>query len=184
MLSNHYPLAFATQWNWAIAGLVLLIGAFVRHFFNTMHKTGRQLWWCWLVAGVLFAAVITLSGAPGWRAVPGTGPAAAAATESLDFPADPQLALARSALFAEASSIVQSRCSMCHARQPLWPGIAHAPKAVLLETGRDIVLNAALIDRQAVRSHAMPPGNLTGLEPAERLALARWIRSGDAVYRP
>ena len=183
MLSNHYPLAFATQWNWAIAGLVLLIGAFVRHFFNTMHKTGRQLWWCWAVAGLLFALVITLSGAPGWRAVPGSEPAASAA-QSLDFPADPQLALARSPLFTEASSIVQSRCSMCHARQPLWPGLAHAPKQVYLETGRDIVLNAALIDRQAVRSHAMPPGNLTGLEPAERLALARWIRSGDAVYRP
>ncbi|MBB3997353.1 urate hydroxylase PuuD [Aureimonas pseudogalii] len=182
MLSNHYPLAFATQWNWAIAGLVLLIGAFVRHFFNTMHKTGRQLWWCWAVAGLLFALVITLSGAPGWRTVPGSEPAAAA--QSLDFPADPQLALARSPLFTEASSIVQSRCSMCHARQPHWPGIAHAPKAVLLETERDIVLNAALIDRQAVRSHAMPPGNLTGLEPEERLALALWIRSGDAVYRP
>ena len=73
---------------------------------------------------------------------------------------------------------------MCHARQPLWPGLAHAPKQVYLETARDIVLNASLIDRQAVRSHAMPPGNLTGLEPEERLALARWIRSGDAVYRP
>jgi uncharacterized membrane protein len=106
-----------------------------------------------------------------------------AADTSLDFPADPQVALARSSHFAEAESIVQSRCSMCHARQPLWPGIGHAPKAILLETGRDIVLNASLIERQAVRSHAMPPGNITGLEPAERLALARWIESGDGTWR-
>jgi len=184
MMSNHYPLAFATQWNWAIAGLVLLIGAVVRHFFNTMHKTGAKLWWCWAVAGVLFAAVITLSGAPGWRPAPGSEAAAVAPADGMRFAADPAVALASSRFFSEAEGIVQSRCSMCHARQPLWPGLAHAPKQVYLETGRDIVLNASLIDRQAVRSHAMPPGNLTGLEPAERLTLARWIQSGDGVYRP
>jgi uncharacterized membrane protein len=182
MLSNHYPLAFATEWNWAIAGLVLLIGAVVRHFFNTKHKTGQHLWWCWAVAGGLFVLVITLSGAPGWRA--SAEDVASSTNSSLDFPADPQLALARSPLFAEAQSIVQSRCSMCHQRKPLWPGIGHAPKAVLLETGRDIVLNASLIERQAVRSHAMPPGNITGLEPEERLALARWLESGSGRYRP
>lgn len=182
MLSNHYPLAFATEWNWAIAGLVLLIGAVVRHFFNTKHKTGQHLWWCWAVAGVLFTLVITLSGAPGWRA--STLSEASSTNESLDFPADPQLALARSPQFQEAEGIIQSRCSMCHARKPLWPGMGHAPKGVLLENGRDIVLNASLIERQAVRSHAMPPGNITGMEPSERLALARWLETGSGRYRP
>ena len=35
MLSNHYPLAFATQYNWVIASLVFLIGVVIRHCFNT-----------------------------------------------------------------------------------------------------------------------------------------------------
>ena len=30
MLSNHYPLAFATQWNWIIAALVFLMGVTIR----------------------------------------------------------------------------------------------------------------------------------------------------------
>jgi hypothetical protein len=35
MLSNHYPLAFATEWNWLIASLVFLMGVTIRHWFNT-----------------------------------------------------------------------------------------------------------------------------------------------------
>ncbi|HEX2021013.1 MAG TPA: urate hydroxylase PuuD [Aurantimonas sp.] len=174
MLSNHYPLAFATEWNWAIAGLVLLIGAVIRHFFNTMHATGRQLWWCWAAAGLLFAAVITLSGAPGWRS---GHEALARAAEG-----DPAAALMASPLMEEAEMIVLSRCSMCHAAEPLWPGLGHAPRDVRLESREDIVHYAALIDRQAVRSHAMPPGNVTGLEPAERELLARWIAAGSGRY--
>ncbi|MCB8839038.1 urate hydroxylase PuuD [Aurantimonas sp. VKM B-3413] len=177
MLSNHYPLAFATEWNWAIAGLVLLIGAVVRHFFNTMHATGKQLWWCWAVAGILFALVITLSGAPGWRAEAAPGNEAAR-----EWTGDPQVALAASPYFEEAQSIVASRCSMCHAQEPLWPGMIHAPKDVRLETGDEMIHYASLIERQAVRSHAMPPGNLTGLEPAEREVLAKWIASGSGRY--
>ncbi len=37
MLSNHYPLAFGTQFNWLIAALVFLMGVTIRHWFNTTH---------------------------------------------------------------------------------------------------------------------------------------------------
>jgi len=175
MLSNHYPLAFATEWNWVIAGLVLLMGAVIRHFFNTMHATGEQPWWCWALAGILFIIVITLSGAPGWR----TG-SAEAETATRDWSGDPQYALATSPHFEEAEAIILSRCSMCHAREPLWPGMIHPPKNIPLETADDVVHYASLIERQAVRSHAMPPGNITGLEPAERELLARWLADGQS----
>ncbi|EAU40772.1 hypothetical protein FP2506_17829 [Fulvimarina pelagi HTCC2506] len=173
MLSNHYPLAFATEWNWVIAGLVLLIGALVRHYFNTEHATGKQLWWCWAGAGLLFAIVITLSGVPGWRT--------SAPEEARIFTKDPQVALAASPLLNEAEAVILSRCSMCHAREPLWPGIAHAPKNVILETRDDIVHWAPQIERQAVRSLAMPPGNITGMEPEERAVLQRWLEAGEGI---
>ena len=38
MIGGHYPMVFATDYAWAILGLVLLIGAVIRHFFNTKHK--------------------------------------------------------------------------------------------------------------------------------------------------
>ena len=34
MLSNHYPLAFATEYNWIIAALVFLMGVTIRHYFK------------------------------------------------------------------------------------------------------------------------------------------------------
>jgi hypothetical protein len=43
MLSNHYPLAFATEWNWVIASLVFLMGVTIRHFFNSMHARNMAL---------------------------------------------------------------------------------------------------------------------------------------------
>ncbi len=38
MLSNHYPLLFATQYNWLIVAIVMLKGPVIRHFFNERHK--------------------------------------------------------------------------------------------------------------------------------------------------
>ena len=70
--------------------------------------------------------------------------------------------------FAEVENIVPSRCSMCHAAEPIWEGIAAPPKGVLLDTMGLIRQQAGPIHLQAVLSHAMPPGNITEIEPAER----------------
>src|SRR3546814_6643500 len=42
MIANHYPLAFASRWNWLILAVVLAMGAVIRHFFNTRHKTRSE----------------------------------------------------------------------------------------------------------------------------------------------
>ena len=47
--------------------------------------------------------------------------------------------------FEDAHDIVLGRCSMCHAREPVWEGILWAPKGVLLETRADIAGNAKQI---------------------------------------
>ena len=53
------------------------------------------------------------------------------------------------------------RCSMCHASEVFWPGLARAPKGVILETEADVAAHAREIYLQAGRCHAMPPGNVT-----------------------
>ncbi|MDR3420898.1 MAG: hypothetical protein P4L80_06600, partial [Xanthobacteraceae bacterium] len=80
--------------------------------------------------------------------------------------------------FADVSNIVASRCSMCHAAEPVWDGIAAAPKGVLLDTDEQIRLHAPLIDIVAVRSNFMPPGNITEMTNDERLVLASWLAAG------
>ena len=51
MLSSHYPLAFATQWNWLIASLIFLEGALIRHWFNTRHASKGNPHWTWGAGG-------------------------------------------------------------------------------------------------------------------------------------
>jgi uncharacterized membrane protein len=78
--------------------------------------------------------------------------------------------------FEDVTSIIQGRCSMCHAREPGYDGIHWAPKGVVLETPSDIAAHASQIYLQAGLTHAMPPGNLSSMEPTERDAIVRWFQ--------
>jgi uncharacterized membrane protein len=158
MLSNHYPLFYATRFNWLIVAIVLAIGPVIRHFFNSRHEGKGSPWWTWGVAAAGMAAVAWLSAA---------GPR----TVTLG-------ALPPTPKFADVSNIVMSRCAMCHAAEPVWAGLAAPPKGVLLDTDEHIRLHAPLIAAAAVRSDAMPPGNITEMTATERLALASWLAAG------
>lgn len=165
MLSNHYPLVFAVKWNWLIAALVFLMGVTIRHWFNTRHARAGTPHWTWAVTALLFLAIAWLSslGAPAPNADQALGPTAHR------YAAAPG--------FDEAVSIVQGRCSMCHAAEPAWAGLYAPPKGLALETPEDIAAAAPLIVLQAGFSHAMPPGNLSYMEDSERASLRAWFRA-------
>jgi uncharacterized membrane protein len=158
MLSNHYPLFFATKYNWLIVAIVLGIGPVIRHFFNSRHEGKGSPWWTWGVAAAGMVAVALLSAA---------GPASLTTSA---LPPTPK--------FTQVTNIVISRCSMCHAAQPVWPGIPTAPRGVMLDDSEQIRRHAPLIEAYAVRSQAMPPGNITEMTSKERLLLASWLASG------
>jgi uncharacterized membrane protein len=157
MLSNHYPLFFATRFNWLIVAIVLVIGPVIRHYFNSRHEGKEGPLWTWTVAAFGMMAIAWLSG---------TG----AGIKMGALPATPK--------FAAVQDIVISRCSMCHAAEPVWTGIVTAPKGVLLDSPAQIKLHAKLIDINAVRSRAMPPGNVTEISTEDRQVLAAWLAAG------
>jgi uncharacterized membrane protein len=160
MIANHYPPAFATRWNWLIFGIVLVIGAVIRHFYNSRHKGLPSPWWTWGVAVAGIVAIMVLSAAG-----PGGSEEAAAA------PAEP-------VTFAQAEEVVLGRCSMCHTAEPMWEGVPVAPKGVMLDTPERILLHAHEIGLQTVHTHAMPPGNITEITLEERQVLAAWLAGG------
>jgi uncharacterized membrane protein len=168
MLSNHYPLAFATEWNWLIASLVFLMGVTIRHYFNTMHATGATPNWTWAATAVIFIVIMWLSSAPGSE------------REELTALSPMQERFAAAPGFAEVSETVIGRCSMCHAPEVAWPGIVRAPKGVELDTEAGIAAHAREIYLQAGRSHAMPPGNVTEMTPEERRRIIDWYRAAVA----
>jgi uncharacterized membrane protein len=166
MLSGHYPLAFGTEYSWLIAALVFLMGVTIRHYFNTIHARAGNPIWTWPATVAIFLVIVWLSTLPGQTA----GQETAALT-----PREERLIAAEG--FAEAHDAVIGYCSMCHAREPFWQGIRVAPNGVVLETEADIARNARDIYLQSGISHAMPPANITYMEPEDRAAIVRWYRS-------
>ena len=166
MLSSHYPLAFATQWNWIIASLIFLEGVVIRHFFNTRHGRKGNPTWTWPVAIIIFVLIAWLSSAP----KPGDGQEAVASRA-----AEPFLAATH---FSAAKDVVMGRCSMCHTAEPFYEGVYEAPKNVHLDSDAAIANHATEIAMQAGFSHAMPPGNVTEITPEERALLLAWYREG------
>jgi len=151
MISNHYPMTFGNRNAGLVLVALLLIAAYVRHFFNLRHK-GRTVW-----------------------AIPITGAIATLALAVAIAPAKP--AAAPFAL-ADVHRIVSERCATCHAPKPTQAGFNEPPKGVLLDTTASIVANAQKINEQAVLTKAMPIGNLTGMTDAERATLGAWIAAG------
>ncbi|KQQ36571.1 cysteine desulfurase [Rhizobium sp. Leaf306] len=173
MLSNHYPLAFATHFNWVIAALIFLMGVTIRHWFNTTHARKGKPTWTWLVTVLLFIAIMWLSTVP--KVLTGeTEISSASAMTPI------QQTFASDTHFVAASNVVQGRCSMCHAAEPVWEGITFTPKSVKLETDAEIAAHAREIYIQAGRSHAMPPGNVSAITPEERRLLVAWYESAIA----
>ena len=160
MIGNHYPFAYATRWSWVILALVIVIGVLLRHFYNSRHKGLPSPWWTWGASAACIVAAIWLST---------QGPAYGAKVE---VPAAPAVKVAA----IEAYNVIAGRCSMCHAAEPSWPGVRHAPKGVVMETPEQIEALAPRIASAAVWSNAMPPGNITEIDDGERAVLAGWLK--------
>jgi uncharacterized membrane protein len=172
MLSNHYPLAFATEYNWIIASLIFLTGVTIRHYFNSLHATGAGPHWTWAVTVLLMIVIAWLSTLRSQETLEEAELRPLTAYEQK---------FASAAGFEEAYDIVRGNCSMCHAREPFWEGVRWAPKNVMLETKGDVARHAQAIYYQAGISHAMPPPNAIATMSAEnRIALVAWYKAAAA----
>jgi len=159
MLGVHYPIIFATEYSWLILGLILVIGALIRHFFNTKHKGLPAPYWTWLAASFLVACCISLSYVGG--------------PSKEDYEMS-NLNISEDEMHNSAVELVIERCSACHAKEPVWDGLAFAPKGVYLETEAQIIKMANEIYWQSAASWAMPPGNIIWLDDEERALLSEW----------
>jgi uncharacterized membrane protein len=132
------------------AWLALVLIAILLAFvrhFFNLWHEGRRAWWIPAVAAL--AAV----GLAFWLE-----------------PEDAPSAGGEPVAFAQVAPIVGQRCATCHSG-------AAAPLGVRLETRTEIEVRAEDIERQAVLTRAMPPGNATGMTDAERELLGAWIAS-------
>jgi len=153
MISNHYPMTYSSPYGWITLVFISLASVLVRQFFLYTHK-GR------LVLALPIAALVILA-AVAYAIAP-----------------RPQPASAQTVPFVRVQQIVSQRCAVCHSTHPTQPGFTTAPQGILLDTPANIAANAANIEKQAVTTHAMPLGNVTGMTDAERAVLGAWIAAG------
>jgi uncharacterized membrane protein len=154
MISNHFPSTYGHSYNWLVLVVLLVTGAWVRHFFNLRH-TGRNVW-----------------------AIPVTAAAAIAVLAVLIRPQE-ESAAGASVPFAQVKRIVDQRCTACHSSHPT--KVSTAPRGIKLDTAAEIKAQAPLIEQQAVTTKAMPLGNVTAMTQAERDVLGRWIAQGAKI---
>jgi uncharacterized membrane protein len=159
MISNHFPFLYGHEHAWLVLVALMLIGAWVRHFF-VLRRRGRTV-----LAIPVAAAAATL--------------ALALAIE----PDDPERSSAQPADSAEALAIVERRCVTCHSADPTSEQFRSAPGGVVFDTPDQIAARSAAIRAQAVNSTAMPLGNVTRMTDKEREILGAWIDAGATTER-
>ena len=161
MISNHYPTIYATDYSWIIISLIIIVGALIRQFFNIKHSGQKPPYLLWVPVFmiILFSVYLSEMGKPNLNKTQ--------KNSNLIIEHIPQ------ELLLASEEIIISKCSMCHAQEPLWENMARAPKQIHLENVNDIVKHIDNIYAQAIVSYAMPPGNITGLENSERKILSK-----------
>jgi uncharacterized membrane protein len=136
---------------------LMLVGAWLRLYFNLRHR-GRTIW-----------------------AIPVTAAFAVVAIALAIRPDDAEPADTKAVPFSQVEAIVEERCVVCHSATPTNPSFSSPPAGIAFDTPDEIAARAAAIEEQAVRTRAMPLGNVTEMTDAERELLGRWIRQGAKV---
>jgi uncharacterized membrane protein len=160
MLSSHFPGLYGHRLNWLLLGILAAGGAAVRHIMNVRFGWPR---WKPALAGAIAAtlAALYLVGATGSRA------AASDAGERVPY--------------AQAHTVIQKRCTVCHSASPADLTFGPAPAGVAFDTPEQVRARIERIRARAVETQTMPPANKTHITPEERALLGRWIAQGGRV---
>jgi uncharacterized membrane protein len=140
--------------------IILIIGALIRHFFNIKHTGLKPPYWIIFPVIILLFLSIFISdyGKPQLTKI----------NQNVHLIKD-----IPKPILSSAQEIIVSKCSMCHAKEPLWDNMHNPPKQLILETAEDIIVNIENIYSQSVASFAMPPGNVSFLENHERAEIEK-----------
>ena len=153
-------------------------GCYDCHYFNVLHSKNENLIWTWFLTILIFLIIIFISLLPQYinkEKVDAVG-SKLEQKVSINFLSDHKNKLLTHSSFDQVSEIIMDRCSMCHAKEPIWENMIVAPGNVNLETKEEILFHAENIFIYSFLSHAMPPGNITYMEKEERNIIADWYK--------
>jgi uncharacterized membrane protein len=154
MVSSHYPVMVAHEYNWLILAGMGLVAWSIRHFFNLRHKGHTDH--SWVVIGVIgFIMIMCFA--------------------SYNQNKGDNIATSDVISTTEARGIIRKHCSNCHSDTPSHELFDTAPSGVMFDKLDEIKTHAARIKAQTVNSDLMPQGNETGMTDEERQKLGQWL---------
>lgn len=158
MISNHYPMIFNHQYNWAVLMVIFVITAAIRQYFVARHKGNENK------MVLMFAALLTIG------LMIAVAPKAIESSAATDF--------------IEASkvkSIINERCTACHSKANSDPIFTMAQGGVVLDTLSDMNRWAPRIQARAIDAKDMPFMNKTKMTEQERVYIAHWVAQGAKI---
>lgn len=155
MISGHFPATYNHPHSWLVLLLLSVAAVAVRHYFNIRHLPGFRAWplvpAALLLAGVIF--ITAPESAPVYRD-----------SASISAPTT-----------NEIYTVIEARCTGCHARVPTIAGFTSAPLGVELDSPQKLLQHTERVYQSVVITRVMPLANLTQMPDTERDLLARWF---------
>ncbi|MSP91318.1 MAG: hypothetical protein EXR79_05890 [Myxococcales bacterium] len=159
MISNHFPMTYSAEWNWAVLAVLGVASGLVKYLVNVAEHGSRRA-----VGGALAVTLV------------GVG-----IVYAMTKPPPPPPVPSGPVAFADVAAVVHQRCQPCHSARPTDDVYRLAPNGVMMDTPTQIKGFAARIQVRAVDQKTMPLVNKTCMTQAERDLLGRWIALGARV---
>lgn len=160
MISNHYPMIFNHQYNWAVLMVIFVITAAIRQYFVAKHK-GNENKMVLVVAALLTIGLMVVI-----------------APKKLDLTEQVQL---NTIELSKVKSIINERCTACHSKKNSDSIFTVAQGGVILDTLDDMKRWSPRIQARAIDAKDMPFVNKTKMTEEERIYIAQWIAHGALV---
>ena len=157
MISGHFPATYGHEYNWLVLLVFSLAAIGIRHYFNIRHLPGFRAWP--LIPAALLLVILIVATAP--EAPP------------TDLPDNTTSMIEPDAIY----TIIEQRCTKCHAPQPSFQGLENAPLGVELDSYQKLLQHAERVYQSVSITRAMPLANLTQMTDAERQLIARWYEN-------
>ena len=160
MISNHYPMIFNHQYNWAVLMVIFVITAAIRQYFVAKHK-GNENKMVLVVAALLTIGLMVVI-----------------APKKLDLTEQVQL---NTIELSKVKNIINERCTACHSKKNSDSIFTVAQGGVILDTLDDMKRWSPRIQARAIDAKDMPFVNKTKMTEEERIYIAQWIAQGALV---
>ncbi|MFT4924525.1 MAG: putative membrane protein [Phenylobacterium sp.] len=157
MISNHYPITYNHEYNWAVLVVMIMITAAVRQYFVLRHF-GKQKPLI-LVGAAVALTILAYAIAPQKKVL-----SEADKKQTIDV--------------AKVEQIIKARCSTCHSANPTDNVFTVAPAGVMFDDITAMSQWASRIKARSVDTNDMPLANKTGMTDEEREYLGLWYAKG------